>query len=185
MLFDLIILALIGLSIYLGYKKGFIKTISKVLCFIISIIIAKLLHPVISDALCNSPIGDFVNDKVAGKSESVISNDMPSFVQKAGESATNGIADVIITIITILVIMLITFIVANLIINALNLLAKIPVLAQVNKTLGIVAGLLMGIILTYLVMAVVAVINIDASWLDGSFVAESMFENNLLMNLIF
>lgn len=185
MLFDVVIIALMVISIYLGYKRGFIKTISKLLCFIVSVILAKLLHPFVSGFVRNSFIGDFINEKIAGKSETIITEDMPSFIKSAGDSTVNGITDVVVTIVTILLIMIVTFIAANLIINTLDLVAKLPFISTINRTCGLIAGLFMGILLTYLVLAVVAVANIDATWLEGSYAAEAMFKNNILMNLIF
>lgn len=183
MLFDVIIIALIALSAFLGYKKGFVKTVSKLLCFVVSIILSKLLHPVISGAVRNSFIGDFINSKIAEKS--IITEDMPSFVQKAGETTVNGLTDAVVAVVTIIIIMIITFFAANAVVNAINLVAKLPFISSINRTFGIAAGLLMGILLVYLVLAIVLVANIEATWLDNSLIAQFMFKHNLLMNLIF
>lgn len=185
MLVDIIIIGVIALSIYFGYKRGFIKTVSKLLSIIVSIILAKLLHPLISGFVRNSFIGDFINDKIAGNAQTAIPDNMPIFIQKAGESVAFGIADVIITIITILIIFKVASIVAGNIVTALDLVAKLPLISVVNKWLGLAGGLIMSFFWIYVLLALVLVFNPDASWMDGSLIAYTMFKNNIIMNLIF
>ena len=185
MLFDVIIIGLIALSTYVGYKNGFVKTVSKLLSVIISLIFVKLLHPLISSFVRNSFIGDFINDKIAGNAQTAIPDNMPIFIQKAGESVAFGIADVIITIITILIIFKVASIVAGNIITALDLVAKLPLISSVNKWLGLAGGLIMSFFWIYVLLALVLIFNLDSSWLDGSMIAYTMFKNNIIMNLIF
>jgi hypothetical protein len=48
-----------------------------------------------------------------------------------------------------------------------------------------VAGFAVGVITIYLVFLVIAVVNIDASWIEGSTIAAGMFKANIIMNMIF
>lgn len=185
MIFDAVIVALIVISAFLGYKKGFVKTVSKLLSLIISVIVAKISHPFISEFVRNSFIGNFIRNKLVGKTEAVITNDMPYFIQKAGDSTLSEIYDATVSVVTVLLIIIVVFIVVNFIISALDFLTMLPLISWLNRILGFFAGLLMGIILAYLLLAVTAISNVDTVWLEDSYAAYIMFKNNIIMNLIF
>lgn len=185
MLADGIVIVLMVLAVYLGYKKGFIRTVSKLLSFVISIIIARILHPIISVYVRNSFLGDFINSKIADKADSLITENAPSFIRNAGNSTVAELTDTVVAVITIILIIVITFIAVYFLIKALDLVSKLPVISFVNRITGLAAGFFMGIIWIYMLLAFVAIVNLDASWMEGSTIAYTMFKDNYLMNIIF
>ena len=64
MIADIIVIALIAFFAYIGYKKGFVKTVSKLCCLIIAVVVAKILHPIISVYVNESALGDFIRNKI-------------------------------------------------------------------------------------------------------------------------
>jgi len=48
-IFDLIIIAIIGLATFIGYKQGLVKAAIKILSFFIAIIVALVLYKPISN----------------------------------------------------------------------------------------------------------------------------------------
>ena len=185
MLADIIIIAFIVLSAYFGYKKGFVRTVSKLISFIISIILAKKLHPIITAYIRNSFIGEFINSKIADKTDSIITDSAPLFIQNAGHSTVNEITDTIVTVLTIVFIIIITFIAVYFLIKALDLVSRLPVISWFNHLAGFVAGFFWGILWVYILLALIAVINTDISWLENSSIAITMFKDNYLMNIIY
>ena len=184
MLIDLIVIAFLCLSVYLGYKRGLVRTFSKFLCLVVSVIMAKILHPLISGFIRKTFVGDFINTKLTDKAQTV-TDGSNSIVSKAASGAVEGLTDVAVTVATIVIIMIVVFVFASFIVRSLDLVTKLPFVSSVNKSCGVVAGLLMGLLTIYLVLLIVAVIDIDASWVEGSFITAMMFKENIIMNLIF
>ena len=184
MLIDLIVVVFLLLSMYFGYKRGFVGTVSKLLCLVISIVAANFLHSYVSGFVRKTFIGDFINDSITSEAQSV--TDGTNFIIKqAASGAVEELTDVAVTIATVVIIIIAVFIIANLVAKALNLVSKLPLVSLVNRICGIVAGLFMGLLTVYVVFLVIAVVNIDASWFDGSQLAVKIFEENIIMNLIF
>ncbi len=186
MIADIIVVILIAFSAYRGYKRGFVKTISKLCCLVISIIVAKLLHPIINVYVMESSLGEFINEKISAQTDSVF-NGMPSFLHTAGEHTANGIADSVVNIVTILLIIVITYFIAKLIVNALNIIAKFPVISLFNRLLGFGAGFFVGAFVVYLVLSILIIADVQGvnKWLENSIIAYTMYRENILMNLIF
>ena len=184
MLIDLILIAFVGLSIYLGYQRGFVRTVSKLICLIISILVAKLLHPPISGFLRKTFVGDFINGQIADEAQTVTEGSN-SIVKQAASGAVGTLTDVAVTIVTVIIIIIVVFVISNFAAKSLNLVTKLPFVSSINKVCGVVAGLLMGLLTIYLVFLVIAVVDVDASWLEGSWLAAKMFKENIIMNLIF
>ena len=95
------------------------------------------------------------------------------------------LTDVAVTIVTVIIIIIVVFVISNFAAKSLNLVTKLPFVSSINKVCGVVAGLLMGLLTIYLVFLVIAVVDVDASWLEGSWLAAKMFKENIIMNLIF
>ena len=183
---DIIVVALIVLSAYMGYKKGLVKTLSKLCCLIVSIIVAKLLHPIISVYVKESSLGNFINEKISAQTEAVFDG-MPSFLQKAGDFTANSIADSVVSVVTILLIIVVTYFVAKFIVNALNIVAKFPIISTFNRLLGFGAGFFVGIFMVYLIISILVVTDAQGvhKWLENSVIAYTMYRENILMNIIF
>ena len=183
MVADIILVAFLCLSIYLGYKKGCVKTISKRLCFVISIVAAKILHPHISGFVSETVVGEFISSKFTDETH-LVTEGTNSIIKQAANGAMEGLADMAVSVVTALIIIIVVFI-SNFVVRSIDLVAKLPVISALNKLLGLVAGFAVGVITIYLVFLVIAVVNIDASWIEGSTIAAGMFKENIIMNMIF
>lgn len=184
MVADIILVAFLCLSIYLGYKKGFVKTISKLLCFVISIVAGKILHPHISGFVSETVVGEFISSKFTDETH-LVTEGTNSIIKQAANGAMEGLADMAVSVVTALIIIIVVFIISNFVVRSIDLVAKLPVISALNKLLGLVAGFAVGVITIYLVFLVIAVVNIDASWIEGSTIAAGMFKENIIMNMIF
>lgn len=183
---DIIVVALIAFSAYMGYKKGLVRTVSRLCCLIVSVIVAKILHPVINEYVKKSSLGEFIGEKISGQADNTLEG-MPSFIQKAGDYTAQSISDTVVSVVTVLLIIVITYFVAKFIVNALNIVAKFPVISSFNRLLGLAAGLCAGVLMVYLIIAVLVITDAGSvqSWLDDSVIAYTMYRENILMNLIF
>lgn len=105
-----------------------------------------------------------------------------TIASKASSLAMKAIAFVIV--------MLITVIVFHLIATAIDLVAKLPVIGEVNHMLGGIAGLIKGLLLVWLVFAFAAMgaateagsVVIDAVY--QSEILQWLYENNLILTIL-
>lgn len=180
---DIIVVGIIGLCTYISYKRGFVKSVSKLCCWVVSVIVAKFLSPYVSGFVRESFVGDYINNKMA----EAVGENVSVFVRQVSEYTAEGATDVAVSIISVLLIIIITYFIANFIVGALNIVAKIPVISSADRFLGLVTGLVTGFFIVYLVLAVMVVADVQGvdMWIDSSVVAYHMFRHNILLDLIF
>lgn len=180
---DIGIIAIIGLSTFLGYKKGLIGVAFKIISFFIAIILAFILcRPVANYIIEHTTIDDTIQETIENalssrqeENEEKISNeDMPEIVTnyiqeeitKATEQAQNQIATVVAQNVTMTIINAISFIGLFLILKIILLvlkifseqLANLPIIKQFNKLGGTAYGVLRGFFLIYLLLGILSLI---------------------------
>ena len=207
---DIIIIAFFALSIFMGYKKGLVKVCVKLCAFVISIILALILYKPVSDyVIKNSEIDDNIKKSISQnfeiKQDEVIDLETNSFgkylqkyVDTGVESANNTIDEyaqiIAVKVINIGVIIAI-FIVARLALIALTLVSDIitelPLIKQCNELGGAIYGILRGIIIIFVVLAILFFItsingntSVD-SIIDSSFITKFLYTHNILLDIIF
>lgn len=183
---DLIVVAIVGISLILGYKRGFVKSVSKLFCWIIAIVVAKFLNPQVSGFIANSFVGDFIRGKFNETSKSIMPENIPEFIAGTGEGIAVELADVVIGIVSVLVVVVATYIIANLLVRALNIVTKLPVISFANRILGGFSGLVIGIVIVYVLLSLVVVFNITEcqEYIDKSIIAYTMYRHNIFIDFI-
>lgn len=195
-IFDVIIILLIVVSTYLGYKKGLVSLAVSFVAFITAIIITILLYKPIGNLIINTTtIDEKLQATIQQNVENIVNVDseenkiINGLVQSAREgvlpSASESIAINIIYGIT----MVILFVVARIILLLINLLAdaicKLPILNQFNKAGGILYGVLRGLIIAYLILLIINFIivfkpeGIVSNAMQESYLVKAMSEYNL------
>lgn len=154
---DLLIILIVGLSIWFGYKKGLTENLLKIFNFFIALIISIILfNPISNLVINNTQIDDFLQDSITAKfdasekiEESEKQNNMPvifnNYIINQIEESTNDAKEVIIkesakqiskTIINIgivILIFLVTRIILIFIKGIANIITKLPVIKQCDK----------------------------------------------------
>lgn len=213
---DLIIIGLILLSVFLGYKKGLAKSLIKILSFFIAIIIAAVFYKPVSnfviektqiDENIKQSIVNIVKDDIEEtgevKEESNLPKAMTNYInesvknavndtkEKVVENAAEGISVAAINVgvaVGLFVIVRILLLIVSLL---SDLLTDLPVLKQFDKTGGVIYGLLRALIVIFLVFAVISFISplIEETGIialiNKSFVGSLLYDNNLLLKIIF
>lgn len=141
---DLIVIGIVALFTFLGYKQGLVKAAIKILSFLIAIVVAFILYKPISNLIINNTsIDDNIKNTIIqkigiGENNEVELND--SFASKMIGEANSTVAEVANTFSVKLIeiaVLLILFIVIKIVlkfISALSdLITKLPVLKQINK----------------------------------------------------
>ena len=207
---DLVILAIILLCIILGYYRGLTGSLIKILSFVLSIVIAFVLfipisNLVIENTQIDESLEQSIREMIIGNEQNE-ENNMPEAItdyisQKVEQAADDAkaavvdstsrdVAETIVKAGTWIVL----FIVARILLIFLkfitSLIARLPIIKQFDKLGGIAYGLIEGLIIVYLLLALVSFIapmfdNSIITEIKDSFVGSIFYNNNLLLKIIF
>lgn len=207
---DLVILAIFIICIIIGYVRGLTGSLIKILSFVLSIVIAFILFIPISNLIIeNTQIDEnleqSIREMIIGNGQNEEEN-MPQAitdyigqkVEGAADDAKEAIADSTANEVAITIVKagtwIVLFIVARILLIFLrfitSLIAKLPVIKQFDKLGGIIYGILEGLIIIYVLLAIISFVSPMlngnlASAIDESYVGSMMYNNNLLLKIIF
>ena len=214
---DLIVVAIILLNIFIGYKRGLTGSILKIASFIIAIILAAILYkPVASVVIENTQWDDNLKQSIVSmlngqvqedgkinEEDSNLSNELVNYINNSLEQAKNDAKEQIVPTvaenITVTIVnagsAIAIFIVARIILLIvafiLKFITELPILKQIDKTGGIIYGILAGLIFVWVILAIVSFISptiADTGLVEAiskSSICGFMYNNNLLLKMIF
>lgn len=191
---DLIIIGIIILSVYLAYRKGLISLALGLVSFVIAIVITVILYKPVANLVINvtsidETIENAIYEQANGMTEQ--DNETAQFIVDAAKDellpqTARTLSVNIVTGGVFLVLFLAAKIALRFVSALANLIAKLPIIKQVNKLGGVIYGLLRGFLIVYialLVISVVGTINPNNSVhkeIEKSFIGKAMYENNIL-----
>ncbi|MBR2500487.1 MAG: CvpA family protein [Clostridia bacterium] len=211
---DLIVVAIILVSVIISAKRGFARSVIGVFSIVISLLIASFAYPIASNYIESSELKTVIAQKVEeslGVEDEIIMEKteeekdflfFPKAMQKSIENKTKEIEQtakkttaqtvttLIINLISIISVFLIVRILMFILTHLLNLLTKIPIIKGFNKLLGGALGLLTGAFIVYLLFAILtfsSALNqneVIIKEIKDSRIASQMYDNNLLVNII-
>lgn len=185
---DLIIVLLIGLCIFTGYKKGLVKCILKLCTAVLALIIAVVLYKPLANFIVNNTtideniqlslervVRDSMNDDnnengEVVKEDSGIPKPIATYLNQNVKNAVDEKKeDIIVSTArnaTLLIIniasVIIIYIVAKILLKILELITdvvtKLPILKQFNELGGLIYGVLEGIIIVLIIMTIISII---------------------------
>lgn len=210
-----ILVLCIALGYRRGLTGSLLKIISFALALIIAFVLFKPISNIIIDntnwdETLEQNIRDIITEDEAGtdseeteKENQTMSNVMVEYinetVEEAGSEAKEAIADSAVESVAVIIInvgvWVALFILAKIIlffINALTkLVTKLPVIKQFDKLGGIIYGVLEALVVIYGILAILSLISPAISdseiinAVHNSFIGSFMYNNNLLLKLIF
>ena len=199
-LIDLIVIAIIALSTFIGYKKGLIKVAFGFISFILAIALSVVLYKPVSNFIINyTPIDDYIEQTITERlnssettseeTENIVSN----YYNNIKNASTNVVADGISKTIINISCMLIVFVVSKLILLVFkflgDLIAKLPLIKQINHAGGFIYGLLKSFIIIYGLLALIAIIapiadvNDLINMINNTIITNIMYNNNIILIL--
>ena len=192
---DILIVAFLTLSVFLGYKKGFVSLAIKLCAFIIAILITFVLYRPLGNLIINTTsIDESIEDSIYNKvTETMQKDSSGELTSDLIESAKQGMLEQSARELAINIVYggtaIVLFIIVRIIlifVNALaNLIAKIPLIKQANELGGAIYGLLRGIVIIYLVLLIIYFVgefypnNIATQSINETTLTKVMYENNL------
>lgn len=151
---DIIVIAIIALCIFLGYKRGLIKVAVRIVSFVLALVIALVLYTPVSNYIIEKTdivpnLEDTIYTKLYNgeEVEKEVSEDagfvqmMENYIDKYKDEATSNTSELISEQIAIIIVRIGTwiglFIVSKLILLFIRLftdaIAEIPIIKQFNK----------------------------------------------------
>lgn len=196
---DIIIIAIIAISTFLAYKKGLIVLAIKLCAFIIAIVVTFILYNPVSNLVINvTNIDETVQNAILEKTTDLINQEeianqnetMQNLINQAKEGTLpEASRELAISIVKfgVMIILFLAVRIGLVFVTALaNMLAGLPIIKQLNKSGGIVYGLLRGIILVYAIFMIMVIVqkvnptmNIEEN-IKETFIAKYMYEHNVL-----
>lgn len=232
---DLIFLAILVLSIVMGYKKGIISVLFSLFALILSLVLTAFLYKPISNWVMNNTewyeslkttleenltIGDETGDSTGDVADDTtnnvtdnttknvtneenetnflneylekyvlesISETSDDVVEETAKVLAERIIAICVAIVLFIVIriaiMLLKFIVAG--------IAELPIIRQFNELGGTVYGILRGLLIIYVALAVMFfIVSVNNSefiinLIDTSIVSKILYANNIILNIMF
>lgn len=203
---DIILIAIVALNIYIGYRKGLVKLAVGLLAVLVSIILAVVLYRPVSDMIIkNTEIDEKIENVITknfiSEEEDVLVQDkslithlegyVDDTVEQTVTSMSSMIATKAINIVVILGIFLIVRVAMFLLTFVTDIITELPILKQFDAAGGIAYGTIKSLIIIYVVLAVLFFIvsitgnNALKDMIEGTFLTKLFYNNNILLNILF
>lgn len=194
---DFAIVAIVAISTFLAYRKGLVKLAIGLCAFVISIVVTFILYYPISNLVINvTGIDEAIEDAIYEKANDIIKegSQEEGLTNQMIETAKNEMLpetarNLSINIVRggVMVVLFVAVRIGLKFITAIaDAIAKLPIIDQINKTSGMIYGVIRGILIVYVALLILAIpgkINPNNRWnegIDQSFLGKTMYQNNLL-----
>lgn len=198
MVLDLIVILVIALFTFIGYKQGLVKTAIKILAFFIALFIAISFYKVVGNIVIektgfDEKIEEKIVSKVLPENYEEKVEILPDSLVKTGEQSINDFAKMISHRIIYIIVFIILFLGIKIILRFVTILAdlitKLPIIKQFDKTGGLIYGLAKGFLIVTVIFAIISLISpmIDTKYTDminKSYISKTLYNHNLIIGLI-
>lgn len=186
---DIVLIAIVILSAFLGYKKGLVKLGAKLFAGIIAIIITIVMYkPVSGMIIKNTTIDEKIENAIVQNATNIINendkmqNGITEHVEKniLPEQA-ESLSKNVVYVITALVLFVVVKIILSIVISLMDFVANLPILKQFNEIGGIIYGIIRGVLIVcvcILLMGVYTKIKPEST-------INNNIQNSLLTKLIY
>lgn len=172
---DIILVLIVALSTFLGYKKGLVELGAKLFAGIIAIVITLIIYkPVGNIVIKNTSIDEKIENTILEKTTNVIDENSKisdnKYIQDASDNAVSqvkeevlpeqarNIAVNVVYVATALILFIVSKIVLSIVISLANAIASLPILKQFNEIGGFLYGLVRGAIISLVLILVIGTI---------------------------
>ncbi len=186
MIADIILIAVLALSVFLGYKKGLIELSISLCAVVISIVATMVLYRPITNLVINTTS---IDEKIEQTITSSLSSKDGTLNQIQNEILPSTAKELSVSIVRagVMLILYIVLRIALRFVTALaNLVAKLPVLDQFNKAGGLAFGAIRGIALIYVALLLISFFgqvnpqNAVNKEIEKSIISKEMYKYNII-----
>ena len=192
---DIILIAILILSTFLGYKKGLVKLGAKLFAGIIAIILTLILYrPVANAIIKNTPIEDKIKNVIVENASNFIKEENEN-TNEISTQITNqvknemlpgeaeNIAKGVVYALTAIILFVVVKIILSIVVSLIDGIAKLPILKQFNEVGGMAYGIVRGLLIiciAVLLMGVYTKIKPESTLntkIQASFITKILYEN--------
>lgn len=207
-LMDLIIIAILVLSIIMGYKKGLINVVFNIFAFFIALIATIILYrPVANIIINNTEIDEKIKSAIINNTteekqseESSSNTGMQKYIEDAikntADEAKSQVIETVANTVSIRAVEILTSIILFIVIRAVLIVLKVftqaianlPLIKQFNELGGVVYGIAKGLIIVYIILTIMYfVVSINgkgniAEAINNSYITKILYNNNIIVN---
>lgn len=211
LVFDIILIGIILLNIFICYKKGLVKLAVGLIAVIASIILAVILYKPVSNLIIkNTEFDDNIEKAIienftTESTETQESDDdgFAKYIEKYVDDTVNKtkneivveaaevIAVKVINICVIIGIFVVARIALILLTFIADIITELPILKQFNKAGGVLYGIIKALLIIYVITAILFfIVNTTGNTtisnaITSSFITKVFYNHNLLLTIIF
>ena len=209
---DIVLLVFLLLSLIFGYKKGLIGVAFNLCAFLVALVVTWILYtPITNIVINNTEIDDGIKNAIIEKGviktqenevkeeENIVNKYVQQYVTNPITNTTNDVieetAKVVSEKVVAIGVAIVLFIVVRLALILLKFvaeaIAKLPIIKQFNKAGGLIYGAIRGMFIIYIFLAILFFImsvnnsGMIANMINSSLISKYLYENNLILNIIF
>ena len=206
---DLMMLSFICTSVYLAYRRGLVDVITRILAFIIAVVITLALYKPVSSfmvektnlktffssdiqtVLSNTSLADdeLISEEQVNLPSSIlnyINAQAKTAISNGQEAVIQKVSDALAIKLIQLIAMLVVFIIARILLifaqSILSIFAKLPIISTINKLGGAAYGFLRAIVILYFVLAILSIVATMISNWNLMYAIESSHIGGFLYN---
>ena len=203
---DFLILLIILICTFIGYKRGLVKVVVGLLAFVIALVASVILYKPISNLIIEKTnlddnIQAGIYEEIKGEDIEKSDNGIIEFANQylvsemkevTAELISESITETIIEVITFIILLILIRIVLIFASAVFGLIAELPIIKQFNKAGGTIYGILQGIIINYIIFAIIIVgiqiAKVDKVTIDNTIgeskIGSVLYNDNIIIKLL-
>ena len=210
-IFDVIIIAIIALNIFICYGKGLVRLAVGLIAVLGALILAMILYRPISNAIIkNTEIDEKIENAIIEKFSAETEGNAEvryvgiiDYLEKYVDNAVNKTQNEIvyesagtmaikfINVAVLLIIFLIVRILLQLLTFISDMITSLPILKQFNEAGGVIYGAVKALIIIYALLAIVFFViyatgnTTISDAIANSFITKFFYNHNILLDILF
>nr|QGT51015.1 hypothetical protein Firmicute1046_0910 [uncultured Firmicutes bacterium] len=205
---DIIVVIILILFLLYGIRTGLVRMALRMGSVLLSILLAWMLYPVVSDILSNFFLKglsemirvNYIEPNLSGMLGSA--DNVPAFLQgflqsgaeaamqSAAETMANNVAELILNVAAFLIVFLLSRLILLLLTHVLDIITRLPLIKQCNKLGGGVLGLLEGGLAVYMILALTFLVapirdsEVFQQQVQNSVITRQMYNDNIIIKMV-
>lgn len=199
---DIILLVVMALGIFIGYKKGFIRTLFSMIGMLLAIILALISYKTVVNIVIEKTT---IDEKIHSYIEAKVNNNetfinMPEALQEyvdadviinqAQSSVASKLTNFVINIGTLIILIAVFYIIITIIKVILDNVAKLPIFNIFNKLGGALIGGVKTYVIILIIFAIISLLGVIGKgqqivkMVDNSLISKKIYYTNPISKII-
>ena len=174
-LIDIILVAIVVISAFLGYKKGLVELGAKLIAGLVAIILTLIIFKQIGNVIIkNTSIDEKIENVILENTKNFIDENSQvsdnKYIQSASDNAVTevkenilpeqarNIAVNVVYVASAIIIFIVSKIVLSIIITLANAVASLPILKQFNEIGGLLYGIIRGAVISFIIILIIGTV---------------------------